>query len=85
MWNDMMHGSGMGWGMSSFWTFSSLLILFLLFISVIVILVWMMKPNLIRSSRTNENQAIDILNERLAKGEISEEEYDRLKEKIKET
>ncbi|MHC0551826.1 SHOCT domain-containing protein [Salinicoccus sp. CNSTN-B1] len=30
-----------------------------------------------------ENRALDILNKRLAKGEISEEEYERLREKMR--
>ncbi|MFL8935270.1 SHOCT domain-containing protein [Rossellomorea oryzaecorticis] len=33
-------------------------------------------------SNQNSNQALNVLKERLAKGDITEEEYDRLKRKL---
>lgn len=67
--HGMMNGMGMGWG---FWFFciAGLLILF----AMIFIFIWM--------GRGTTNDAMVTLKERLAKGEVSEEEYERLRRKI---
>ncbi len=69
----MMSGGGMNGG---FWSFGFFVILIVL--AIITILIWMMKPEK-KSSGLN---SLETLKERLARGEISEEEYNRLKKKI---
>ncbi|WP_273852594.1 SHOCT domain-containing protein [Guptibacillus spartinae] len=68
----MMSG-GMNGG---FWGFVFFGIL--IAIAIIAIIVWMMKPE----KKSSDLNSLDTLKERLARGEISEEEYDRLKKKI---
>ncbi|SDX43585.1 SHOCT domain-containing protein [Salimicrobium album] len=77
----MMNGYGMGGGF-----FGLGLIFLLLIIAVILIVVWMVKPSGKRSDddQTSGRNHEDILKSRLARGEISEDEYDRLKKKLDE-
>ncbi|SIS48053.1 SHOCT domain-containing protein [Salimicrobium flavidum] len=85
----MMNGYGMGNGFfGNFLVFG--LIFLLLIIAIVAIVVWMVKPGSgsrdtqpTGDERGNES-ADDILRKRLARGEISEEEYDRLSRKMKE-
>lgn len=78
MMNGMMNGTGMGGGFFGFGFFGILIIL-----AIIAIIVWMMKGSNNNSSHpSSSNRSLEILKERLAKGEISEEEYDRLKRKL---
>ncbi|WP_182200146.1 SHOCT domain-containing protein [Paraliobacillus salinarum] len=74
-----MHGTNWyGNGMFGF-SFFGLIIL----IGLVILVVWVVKNG--SSEKSNQaNNALDILKYRLAKGEISEEEYDRLKNKINE-
>lgn len=75
----MMHGANWyGNGMFGF-SFFGLIIL----IGLIILVVWVVKNG--SSEKSNQgNTALDTLKIRLAKGEITEEEYDRLKNKLKE-
>ncbi|GAA3731633.1 hypothetical protein GCM10022378_19870 [Salinicoccus jeotgali] len=73
----MMHGYGMD-GFFGFGFFGLIIV-----IAMFLILIWALRGNNRNNSQPTENRALDILNERLAKGEISEEEYERLREKIK--
>ncbi|WP_058308788.1 SHOCT domain-containing protein [Gracilibacillus massiliensis] len=63
-------------------------IVFTLFIIIIIVLIvmvsiWMFKTNNKQNYKEgNDNESLNILKQRLAKGEISEEEYDRLKNKL---
>ncbi|MFB9860099.1 SHOCT domain-containing protein [Salinicoccus siamensis] len=72
----MMHGYGMG-GFFGLGLFDLIVI-----IALFLILIWVIKGNNRNNDRQPEDRALGILNERLAKGEISEEEYERLREKI---
>lgn len=63
-------GGGMMIGMFLFWG----LLIFLGF--------YLMKNYINGNNNTTKSNPIDILKERLAKGEITEEEYDRLKGKL---
>ncbi len=65
----MMHGYGMG-GFG--WLFQ-----LLIFVAVLLILWWVLQNT---SSRSDS--ALDILKKRLAKGEIDEKEFQRLKKEI---
>lgn len=64
-----MHGYGMG-GLG--WLFQ-----LLIFIAVLLILWWILQGN----ASKNET-ALDILKKRLAKGEIDEKEFQKLKKEI---
>ncbi|RSL29830.1 SHOCT domain-containing protein [Salibacterium salarium] len=76
--NGMMNGTGMG---SEFYGFFGILII----IAIIAVVVWMMRgANSNHLSQSSSNHSLAILKKRLAKGEISEEEYDRLKKKLEE-
>ncbi|MDP4553543.1 SHOCT domain-containing protein [Alkalihalobacillus macyae] len=69
----MMNGNGMGEGFMGFGFFGILIL-----VLIVLIVVWMMKSG----SNISHNNSVETLNQRLAKGEISEEEYDRLKKKL---
>lgn len=73
----MMHGYGMD-GFFGFGLFGLIIV-----IAMFLILIWALRGNNRNNSQATENRALDILNERLAKGEISEEEYERLREKMR--
>jgi putative membrane protein len=57
---------------------------FMLFFWVVVIvgLVYLFKTRAKNRNRFREKTPLDILNERYAKGEISEDDYQRIKEKL---
>ncbi|WP_082235473.1 SHOCT domain-containing protein [Halobacillus massiliensis] len=75
--NGGMNG-GMGGGFFGFGFIGIIIIL-----AIIAIIIWMMKPSPNDKSKNfSSNKSLDTLKERLAKGEISEEEYDRLKRKL---
>ncbi|WP_198162786.1 SHOCT domain-containing protein [Halobacillus mangrovi] len=73
----MMNGNGMGGGFFGF-GFIGLLII----AAIILVIVWMMKPNATDKSGSKNSDSLETLKKRLANGEISEEEYDRLKKKL---
>ncbi|RSL33320.1 hypothetical protein D7Z54_11875 [Salibacterium salarium] len=57
----------------------------LIILAIIAVVVWMRRgTDTNHSSQSSSNHSLEILKERLAKGEISEEEYDRLKRKLEE-
>jgi len=64
------HGYGMGFG----WLFQ--LLILALFVGVVI---WLLNSN--KQTHSSKN-ALDILNERLAKGEISVKEYRELKKEL---
>jgi putative membrane protein len=67
----MMGGFGMGFG--------------LIWIVVLALVVWGVWSYLKRNKGTgsSENQALDILKERYARGEISKEEFEEMKKNLK--
>ncbi|MDD3224957.1 MAG: SHOCT domain-containing protein [Clostridium sp.] len=52
---------------------------FLLFLAFIFVVLKLMKPAAISQFSQPDNSALNILNERFAKGEITEEEYNKIK------
>ena len=72
----MMNGGGMGGMGGGFFGFS--FIFLFLIIAIITVIFWMRKPN----SYKSDKDSMETLNERLAKGEITEEEHQRLKKKL---
>ncbi len=72
-----MHGiNGMGWGMGFGWIISAV---------ILVVLVWFF-IRIISSGnnplQNNKKPALDILNERYARGEIGKEEYEGIKKSL---
>jgi uncharacterized membrane protein len=59
-----------------------LLFWILLIILLVMLIKWAMKPHHHMMNCCKNNSSLDILNERLAKGEITSEQYDELKSKI---
>lgn len=54
-------------------------------IIVILLVVWFFRGsfnNILKNRKSEQHDPLDILNSRLASGEISEQEYERLKKKI---
>ena len=70
---------GWGWGMGFGWFF--MVIFWVLVILGIVYLIKVITG--IGKKEEKEETAIDILNKRYAKGEISKEEFDRMKEDLR--
>ena len=76
----MHRGFGnMPFGMMSAWNW----ILPTILIVIIGIAVYMIFKNKKESNYTESNSALDILDERYAKGEIEEEEYNKRKKNIR--
>ncbi|MHB8173836.1 MAG: SHOCT domain-containing protein [Nitrospirota bacterium] len=59
----------------------NLLFLVLIVIGVVLLIVWLVKKSGIERGH-GEESALDILKKRYAKGEISKEEYERMKKDI---
>ena len=70
--SGMMSGGMVGFGF----------LVLILLVLIVLVLVWMFRPSTKHSSRTKSGTASERLDQRLANGDISEEEYDRLKRKI---
>ena len=78
----MMQGPGYGFGsgMFSFGLFG-----FLIFIGLIILVIWVIKSgSTTGTTSSRRDQPLETLKQRLAQGDISEEEYDRLKNKLDE-
>ncbi|KGP90244.1 membrane protein [Pontibacillus chungwhensis BH030062] len=74
----MMNGQGMG-------GFGGMGITWMLLIGIILIIAAIILMKAFNSNTSNKpSSSLDSLKERLARGEISEEEYDRLKKKLEE-
>ena len=88
------HGHGMMWGggpMGGFGMFLGALFLILVVIALIVAVVFLMRSfgiagmsNASVRSRQSENQALEILKERFAKGEIDANEFEESKRLLSE-
>ena len=73
----MMHlgNYGWGWGMGFGWLF-----MVIFWVLVILGIVYIIK--MIAGGAKKEETALDILKKRYAKGEITKEEYDRMKDEV---
>ena len=73
-WSSCWGGMGMGWGMGFGWPF--MILFWVLVVGGIVIAVrWVVNP----AQSRHEKSALDILQERYARGEIQREEYEQKK------
>ncbi|WP_027445715.1 SHOCT domain-containing protein [Pontibacillus marinus] len=75
-----MNGNGMGG------FFGGMGITWILIIGILIIIaaIFFNKQSNNSGEKNNQNRSLETLKERLAKGEITEEEYDRLKQKLDE-
>ncbi|OIP22183.1 hypothetical protein COS74_04950 [bacterium CG06_land_8_20_14_3_00_33_50] len=76
------HNFGFGFGSTTFWIGTILSILF--WIALIYFVYWLIRRAgwLQRSEEKSKNRAIQILNERFAKGEIDRKEYEERKKEL---
>jgi putative membrane protein len=81
MWPNMMSGIFGGWGiigmifMFIFWA--------LLITGIILLVIWLVRrASYASKDLSRKNDAIDILKERYARGEISKEDFERMKRDI---
>jgi putative membrane protein len=72
-----------GWGMHGSWRGG--VIMWLLFIALIVVLVYfLLRQQNVGGSGTRSETALEILKKRYARGELSKEEYERMKKDLQE-
>lgn len=74
----MMHWGDYGWGMGFGWIF--MIIFWLLVILGVVFLFQTLTRD---SAKTGREDSLEILKKRYAKGEISKEEFERMKDDLK--
>ena len=77
MWNWWDLPAGMGWwmGFGVIWTI-------IFWVGLIALIVWAIKKLTGGGSTTSRNSPLDIARERYAKGEISREEFEQLKQDL---
>jgi putative membrane protein len=75
----MMHWGDYGWGMGFGWLF---MIIFWALVILGVVYIFKMIAERTRPAEKGET-ALDILKKRYAKGEITKEEFERMKEDLK--
>ena len=71
MWHDMTGWHGTGWGMI-FWL--------VILVGLVILIIKLLQHQ--QGTAGSEETALDILNKRYAKGEISKEEYEERKKDI---
>ncbi|MDD9149177.1 MULTISPECIES: SHOCT domain-containing protein [unclassified Sporolactobacillus] len=76
-WNGGMMG---GWGFGLGWLLQLLVFVVVIYLAFILI----KRLNVPSNADRRENRSEDILKERFAKGEITEEEYKKMKEVLKD-
>jgi putative membrane protein len=76
----MWDHDGRWWGWGGGWWILMTVFMVLFWAAVIAVAVWAVSR--IGGPRGASNSALDIARQRLARGEISEEEFDRLRQKL---
>jgi len=74
-----MHAENYGWGMGFGWSF---MVLFWLLVIIGIVYITTLLVGRTKKSDTEET-AMDILKKRYAKGEISREEFEKMREDLK--
>jgi putative membrane protein len=77
-----MMGNGMMGGGMGFWVVLAMLSWLALIVGVVSLVVWAVRKFAAGAGRRSEESALDILNKRYARGEISREEYEEKKQGI---
>lgn len=71
------------WGYDAWWMGLSMM---LFWVGVIAVVIWAVRAANRRSNRDpSDRRALDVLEERYARGEIDDEEFDRRKAKLERT
>lgn len=77
-WTDHGWGMGYGWGMGFGWMF-----VVIFWVLVIIGIVYLITLAAGGKKRASEESPLDILKRRYAKGEITREEFEKMKEDLK--
>ncbi len=80
----MMNGGGSGNGMGPIFFGPGIMGTLLVIVIVAIIAIILVLKKRANHNSTSSNKSLETLRERLARGEISEEEYERLKRKLEE-
>ncbi len=75
---NMMYGYGLWWLIGT-----GLMILF--WIAIILLVIWVVRNLFPRQVRSGQDQALEILRQRYAKGEINAAEYEQARARLEET
>ncbi|MBT4889431.1 MAG: hypothetical protein HON65_07760 [Rhodospirillales bacterium] len=78
------HGEDMGWGHMLFGSLMMILLFGGLLFVIAFAVRWINGNSAIKTNLTNERTAMDILNERFARGEIEKEDYEERKRILSE-
>lgn len=76
-----MHWDGYGWGMGAGWIFMVLFWVITIAVSVLLIR-WLISFGEKKGPGAQAESALDILKKRYARGEITRDEYERMKKDI---
>ena len=76
----MWHAHEDGWGWDGGWRILALVTMVLFWAAVVAVAVWVVRH--FTRSRGERESPLEIAKLRLAKGEISEEEFERLRQKL---
>lgn len=77
-----MYGDPMGWGGWVAMTLGTLFWIALIALVVVGAMRWAKGPQTFQSSQPPEDRAIEILRQRYARGEISREEFERMRDEL---
>ncbi len=80
MWPNMMGGFFGGWGF--IWVILVFVFIIAIIIGIILLVVWLVKRANYPGENLNKGNALEILKQRYAKGEIAREEYENIKKDI---
>lgn len=75
----MMHWNGYGWGMGV----GGWLLMILFWVLIILAVIYIARA--VSNGRQKEETALDILKKRYAKGEISKEEFEKMKDDLEKS
>ncbi|HEB31530.1 hypothetical protein LCGC14_1154620 [marine sediment metagenome] len=72
----------MGFGMMGGWGFFGIFFMIIVIVGIVLLVVWLNRKQPEKQSSNIDESALDILKKRYALGEISKEDYERMKKEI---
>ncbi len=72
----------MGFGMMGGWGFFGIFFMIIVIVGIVLLVVWLNRKLPEKQSSNSDESALDILKKRYALGEISKEDYERMKKEI---